>query len=372
MFLSKRNGIYYLWYINPTTQKKSKVSTGSSSKSDAYQFLRQFNLQQRLIESKSLQYTLAIFKEEYLNYSISVHTHKTYLNNKISLEQMFKFMGDVLLKDIGVQDIEKFLAYKIKNTSRWTGKKLYAHLASAFQRAVVWEKIVSNPFRKVPKPKTPELLPKYFTWNDISLLMESIDDPEMNDIIVLAISTGMRLGEIVNLQWNHVDLERRIIIVQNTETFNTKSKRNRNIPISDSLLTVLIKRKSSQINQYVFSYEGKPCRPDLVTKRFKKYVRRTSLDEGLHFHSLRHSTASLLVQANVPIYTVKEILGHSQIATTLIYSHLNKAHLQESINSINIPLMHKSIEVTKQAQRASGAIPEHPSGSGLTDLSAER
>jgi integrase len=339
MYLSKRNGIFYLWYINPATKKKSKVSTGSASKSDAYQFLRQFNLQQRLIESKSLQYTLAIFKEEYLNYSISAHTHKTYLNNKISLEQMYKFMGDVLLKDIGIQDIEKFLAYKIKNTSRWTGKKLYAHLASAFQRAVVWEKLSTNPFRKVTKPKTPEMIPKYFTIDDLAKLLEVVDDQLFKDIIVLAVSTGMRLGEVVNLQWGHIDFQRKQLIVQNTNLFNTKSKRNRRIPISNDLFPILAKMERRSQCDFVFHSDGKQLRPDYVTKKFKRFVRSSNIDKTLHFHSLRHSTASLLVQANVPIYTVKEIMGHSQITTTMIYSHLSESHLQDSINNITFPQM---------------------------------
>ena len=88
---------------------------------------------------------------------------------------------------------------------------------------------------------------------------------------------------------------------------------------------------------FVFHRDNQPHTVDHVTKRFKKYVRASKLDDALHFHSLRHSTASFLVQAGVSIYNVKEILGHSQIATTLIYSHLAESHLKESIDQISLP-----------------------------------
>ena len=126
--------------------------------------------------------------------------------------------------------------------------------------------------------------------------------------------------------------------VQNSAEFTTKSKRNRRVPISEYLAVILENRKPFSRCAYVFHRNDKPFTADNVTKRFKKYVRKAKLDDGLHFHSLRHSTASLLVQANVPIYTVKEILGHSQIATTLIYSHLSESHLQESVNNIPMPM----------------------------------
>lgn len=340
MYLAKRsNGIYYLWYINPATNKKSKVSTRSTTQKGACQFLREFNLQQKLVEKKQSEYSLSKFKEEYLSYSVGVHSPKTYLCYKIALEQFLAFLGDKILRDVGVQDIEQFLTFKISSTSKWSGRKYYAHLASAFQHAIVWDKLTINPFKKVKKPRIPELLPKYFTWEDISKLLNVADDKDMKDIIILAISTGMRLGEIVNLQWSHIDLSRRIIIVQNTNEFSTKSRKNRKIPISNSLLSVLNERKRNEKCNYVFYYEDKHCRPDLITKRFKRYVRQAAIDQTLHFHSLRHSTASLLVQANVPIYTVKEILGHSQISTTMIYAHLAESHLQESINCLNFPVL---------------------------------
>ena len=143
MFFTKRNGIYYLWYVHPVTNKKCKISTGSSSKKDAYQFMHDFDHQKKLDEKNSHAYSLSQLKQDYLIYSASVHTHKTYLCNQNALEQFLSFTGDMLLKDVGIRDVEKFIAHIQKTKSAWTAKKHFAHLASTFTRALVWKKIGS-------------------------------------------------------------------------------------------------------------------------------------------------------------------------------------------------------------------------------------
>jgi site-specific recombinase XerD len=89
-------------------------------------------------------------------------------------------------------------------------------------------------------------------------------------------------------------------------------------------------------NQYVFAKNGVKFNSDNITKRFKKAVRRTpSIDSKFHFHDLRHSFASNLVRKGVSIFIVKELLGHADISTTQIYSHLRTEDLMKSVNLLN-------------------------------------
>lgn len=338
MFLSKRGAVYYLWYEDPESGKRCKVTTGTKSKTEAYKFLREFDSARKEKKNKSRRYMLSEFQTEYLAYAQSIHTANTYQSDKTAFEQFLRVTGEVLLYEVGVREIERFVAFKQKETSAWSARKHFAHLASAFQRAVVWKKIEKNPFRDVPKPRLPEKLPAYFSKEQLAILLQSVDDPNFRDLILFAVATGMRMSEILYLRWENVDVERKTILVKNTSEFTTKSKRNRIVPISDFLASILARRKRDATCPYVFHRENAPQTTDYVTHRFKKCVRRAKLDDSLHFHSLRHSTASLLVQAGVPIYSVKEILGHSQIATTLVYSHLAESHLKDSINRMSLPL----------------------------------
>ena len=196
-------------------------------------------------KKRVLRYPLSQFRDEYLVYAASVHTPKTYLCDEVALNQLLNFTGDMMLRDIGVREVERFIALKQKETSAWNAKKYYGHLASAFQRAVVWKKIDQNPFRSVKKPKPPEKLPAYFSKEQLGLLLKSIEDPDFRELVLFAVMTGMRMSEILNLQWEEVDLERKIILVKNTSTFTTKSKRNRSVPMSDSLAVILMRRKQS-------------------------------------------------------------------------------------------------------------------------------
>ena len=94
-----------------------------------------------------------------------------------------------------------------------------------------------------------------------------------------------------------------------------------------------MKASSKQMSGYVFSKSGGiKFNNDYVTKNFKKAVRKAELNDKIHFHTLRHSFASRLVQRGASIYVVKELLGHSDVSTTQIYSHLEHKNLKDVMN----------------------------------------
>jgi integrase/recombinase XerD len=125
-----------------------------------------------------------------------------------------------------------------------------------------------------------------------------------------------------------------MIIVKNDTSFSTKSRKDRIIPMSKIVLELFQKKVSSkQLSVYVFSKSGGiKFNNDYVTKSFKKAVRKAELNDKVHFHTLRHSFASRLVQRGASIYVVKELLGHSDVTTTQIYSHLEQSNLKDVMN----------------------------------------
>ena len=105
------------------------------------------------------------------------------------------------------------------------------------------------------------------------------------------------------------------------------------VPINKKIMVILKKKiKEPTKSEFVFSKtEGLKFNNDYVSKYFKKAVRKAKMDEKIHFHTLRHSFASRLVQKGASIYIVKELLGHSDVTTTQIYSHLEQRNLREVI-----------------------------------------
>ncbi|MCK9212647.1 MAG: tyrosine-type recombinase/integrase [Ignavibacteriaceae bacterium] len=125
--------------------------------------------------------------------------------------------------------------------------------------------------------------------------------------------------------------------VQCSAAFTTKSKKERIIPISPILRSFLSNQLPKVIdlekNTFVFNRtNGIKLNEDFISKQFKKSVRAAELNDNIHFHTLRHSFASLLVQRGVSLYVVKELLGHESLTTTQIYAHLQQQNLRDAVN----------------------------------------
>jgi site-specific recombinase XerD len=97
----------------------------------------------------------------------------------------------------------------------------------------------------------------------------------------------------------------------------------------------MAQRESSDL---VFARRGFQIGESFVSHRFKEYVRMAGLDERLHWHSLRHTFASWLVQDGVSLYAVQKLLGHSSVTVTEIYSHLQPEKLHDTVNRIQVSL----------------------------------
>jgi len=141
------------------------------------------------------------------------------------------------------------------------------------------------------------------------------------------------LSEIINLEWDDVDMKAKLIQVKNKDTFTTKSKKERVIPISKSLKKIL--KGINNKEGFVFSNDGNKFNPTYASRSFKKCVRSSGLDDKIHFHTLRHSFASNLAQRGVNIYIIQKLLGHSNITTTQIYSHLQNENLVKAIKVLD-------------------------------------
>jgi len=338
MFLSKApSGFYYLYFEDELGNRR-KRSTKCTYKADALKFLQQFKISEDDKRSRLKKQLLSQFLPDFLNYSKSIHTEKTQRCFKVAFRELIRIIGDIPLHKISIREIEAFLSIKKAEASEWTARKYYISLASAFETALRWKCIPCNPFRNIEKPKIREYQPAYFMKDEFRKLLVTIQDRDFKELCFFAVLTGLRLGEIISLEWSQIDFVRKVILVQNTKTFTTKSKKNRTVPMNDIIWKMLAVRKENASSELIFHLQWKKLSEEYVSKNFKRYIRKAGLNDRLHFHSLRHTFASWLVQDGVSIYVVKDLLGHSDVKTTQIYSHLQPESLHAEVNKISVSM----------------------------------
>ena len=158
---------------------------------------------------------------------------------------------------------------------------------------------------------------------------------DLKDLILFAVNTGLRQMEIITLNWSMIRLEERFIMLDNRNHI-TKTKKVRNVPLNNAAFEILTKRKLNckEIGP-VFTWNGIEIKQDSLIHKFIKYRIKSGINPDLTFHSLRHTFASWLIQKGAPIYQVSKLLGHSNLATTEIYSHLRREDLLNTANMLN-------------------------------------
>lgn len=317
--------------------KRTSVSTGTSSKKEAEIFLNSFNRQPKgepTAEKVSIK--LSSFASEYKNYVSNTHSEK-YLTKAVipSFVSLQKFLPDMPLENISSRNIDQFIS-SVASNAKFAAALYHRTLKAAFNKAVVWNYLDENPFNKIKSPKVPKSFPVFISEAELILILNKTDVQLFKHIFTVAFYTGMRLGELLNMKWNWIDFSQDVITVRNSDEFKTKNKHERIIPIHPKVKSILKSCSligETQQNDFVFNrFEGIKLNESYISKRFKKAVRSANLNDDIHFHSLRHSFASALVQRNVSLYAVKELLGHENIKTTQIYSHLQKENLSKAVN----------------------------------------
>jgi integrase len=168
---------------------------------------------------------------------------------------------------------------------------------------------------------------RFLSQEEVSNLLNACTN-HLKSIVMTALNTGMRSGEILFLRWECVDLDSGIITV-----VNSKNSESRNIPINTILTEELSRLKLDAKNEYVFVREnGNP--PETIQKAWLKALSKAGIKD-FRFHDLRHTFASYLVMAGADIVTVKELLGHKTMAMTMRYAHLNQEHKKKVVEFLD-------------------------------------
>jgi integrase len=335
MWLSKRsNVIYYIFYKNEKN-KYTCTSTKHRSKSEALKFLSNFEKQLTQKQNEKTAYIeLDRFAFEFLKYSESIHSPKHTDSIKVTFSVFQRFTTNVALRDIKSDIIQDYVEMRISKVSSFSVRRDLANLSSAFNWGISKRYMINNPTKGIKKPRIIEKQPLFFDEQSFNTFIRAIKEKDLKDLVMFAVNSGLRHGELITLEWIQVNLKDRIIILDNRNTL-TKSKRVRTIPLNLTGLQILSQRQMSTKSNLVYTFSDAPINPDYLSRRFKEYIKLVGLNHKLTFRNLRHTFASWLVQRGVSIYEVSKLLGHSDIKVTEVYSHLRAEDLRKSVNSLN-------------------------------------
>jgi integrase len=247
------------------------------------------------------------------------------------------FFGDMRITEITSRAIEQYKAAKrIEGIANKTIKNHLSVLNRCLASAYEWFALEGTP----PKIKWPKCDPTemdFLSFDECELLLSNADGLDYR-MILMAVRAGLRQGELKGLQWSSIDWENRSLTVRHSLDDNAqmlvapKSNRIRHIPIDADVYEMLYRRKKN--TGYVFTDNGEPFTHKLVTSRLRKVCERAGLRK-IGWHTLRHTFASHLVMKGVPLTAVKELMGHSDIKTTMKYAHLAPSTLRIAIDMLN-------------------------------------
>lgn len=267
----------------------------------------------------------------YLAYAATRRTPSTLLSYRqtLSLVAKAKWAGGVM-GEITARDLQAWTVERTKgNTSGITVNRNLNVVSAVFRWAIRCGHVTENPVRRVERfSERGRARETYLTAAESRALVASAR-PGIGDVVLTALHTGMRRGELLALRWAHVDLVRRHILVS---AATEKAGRGRVVPMTDGLherfaaLRAEHPRAISGTDPVFVFPNGDEVTSKALRSGFERAVRTCegiSLEkrEKVTFHCLRHTAASLMVAEGVPLFDVAKILGHSTIAVTMRYAH---------------------------------------------------
>jgi integrase len=354
------------FYGTDGKRKYRKVKT----KREAQEVLRQA-LQQR--DEGTLptgpQQTVKQFLEEWLETTckppaLRASTYVKY--QKLIRSYILPALGRYQLQKLTPQHVQRLYRQKSDDGLKpKTIQSIHGVLHKALDTAVMWNLVARNVCDRVKTPKVPKPEIQPLTMIQAQELLSVAEGHRIDALLVLAVTTGMRRGELLGLRWTDIDFQNRCLHVRRTldylahygivvtEPKTTKGKRKIELP--DFVIEKLQQHRVRQLEMklkaganwkeegYVFTgLQGGVLNPRYLVKLFKNVLKEAWLPD-IRFHDLRHSAATILLSMGVHPKIVQELLGHEDITTTLgIYSHVLPSLQKETMEKWDAAFGHEN------------------------------
>lgn len=336
--------------------KRGEILTKEQEKALAVEQIEQAKREQAEQERKP---TFNAYASQFIKEKSTVYAPGTLENYRTALQRAAAVFGEMKIEDITNLTVKQYINdLQANGKNQFNGKPLahktilkhYIVLHALFANAVENEVIEVSPMQKMKRPKprkdeTPKEAIAY-SESEIAYIMDCLNNEPLKwkALIMFAIDSGCRRGEIVGLRWEEIDFKTgKVNICRNaqytagkgTYISTTKNRKNRVIYLNRPVLTVLAEWKRQQallhfgqgipLNGFCFTQDnGKMMNPQAPTSYLTRFGKKYNLP-GIHPHALRHTMATLSIANGADIVSISEKLGHSEPSITLnVYSHANE------------------------------------------------
>ena len=296
--------------------------------------------------------TVREFAEQFLDYQRSRTKPLTQIQQKATINNLIvPALGKLRLDQIARQHIDGLATAWAESCEPKTINTRLGTVRRMLSLAVEWEIVIRVPrieFRKIAKQD-----PRFLTDEEMTALIDKAE-PQWKEMILVALRTGLRIGELRGLQWGDVDPHRRVIHVRRTDpgrrhldATNPKGNRERTVPLTIESAEALARIKPAGVKSTEWIWPALLRRSGEKRSRARSEkgcwhaVTRAAERAGLAdvgWHTLRHTYASHLVMRGIPIRLVQKWLGHASIKETEKYAHLYPEHGHEAASLLDVPL----------------------------------
>lgn len=360
MAIYQRGNVWWIDYYFKGERLREPVSKSRKEAMEALEARRGDIVRGRfeLVAKDRRETTFEEFACEYLKHLKA--TRRWWKGEVSRMKSLVRHFGKMPLAEISPYDVEKYKEMRRKKVSGSGINREFALLKSMLNRASEWgfAKMAVNPVSKVGY--FPERQVERILTDDEAVRLVAACGPAVRPVVITALNTGMRRGEILDLRWENVDFKRRFIRVE-----RSKNGRSRKVPMNSQLAAELGRLRENG-TPFVFTQRAGERLKSIVTA-FQTACRHAGIGH-VRFHDLRHCFATNLVMNGVDLVTVKEILGHSDISMTVRYSHPSDERKMAAVECI---LAHGVVESSPLVSRGDGhnlvTIPDSvPEGRGVS------
>lgn len=333
-FLTKRKkhgGKYYIrWSENGAAKW---LSTKEKSREKAEEVYDEWKKNKGLLSSN--YFTVQDLFNKRIQYLQHHCRPKTVLAYKNTFRHYLRIHDNKSLKRVLPEDLEEFKAVRLKTGAAKTSINIdIRNIKATFEYACTntIRMYRDNIFKDIKQFSIDDHKKVYIPDHHIKLILDHTVNPITKDVFIHALSTAMRLGEIINLKYRDINLQEKILYISQTKTGTP-----REIPVSDKLMDLLSKYyydEQGSLRLYnpddiIYRITGSAC-----SHSFKKIVRKLKLPDSYKFHSLRHTAITNLLRNSKNVRIAQFIAGHSSIRTTQLYLHNIPEEVRAAVNTL--------------------------------------
>src|SRR3989339_4939 len=273
-----------------------------------------------ILNRKRISAVLFTDYAEFYFKTYSVPNKRSAPTDRIVINHLTAYFKGQYLHQITSLMVEQYIAMRLKDVKQRTINLEHQILNHMFKKAIEWGKAVENPSSKIKKFREESGRLRFLDNEEVNRLLKNTPE-QIRPIIIVALYTGLRRGELFNLEWKDIDLKRKVLNV-----IKSKSGKVMEIPMNEFAYNTFLKLKTADNCGKIFNTVN-------FRKLFAQAVKGAKLNDVI-MYTTRHTFASQLVMAGVDLVTVKELLGHSKIEMTMKYAHLSQNHKRQAVEQL--------------------------------------